>query len=224
MVFLFALVRNKILRKNGNAGNSQSGQSLIETMVAIFVLVTGLISAVSLAIASFNATDNTNKQITATALAREAIEGVRNIRDQYWLNGTLSTCSDIGSTQQCYINWQGPAGGKKLVAGNYNVDYDTATSQWVINSSTQSSNHNLFYNSSTGLYSTQGSGGSSFFSRKVDIVETVAAPYTSNNPRLDITSTVWWKGRNCAATTDPSTLPASCKVVLTIYLTNWRNY
>lgn len=207
--------------KNRSNDSIQRGQSLIETLVAIFVLVTGLISAVSLAVASFNATDNTNKQITATALAREAIEGVRNVRDQYWLNDTLVACS--GGIGQCYANWQGPVGARKLIAGSASVDYNPATSNWVVTRAPAS--YILKYNSSNGLYSSSQIGGvNSIYSRRIDIVETTAAPYTAQSPRLDITATVWWSGRNCPVTTNPATLAASCKVVLLMYLTNWRNY
>jgi len=214
--------RARLIQNRLASGQRESGQTLIETLVAIFVLVTGLISAVSLAVASFNSTDNTNKQITATALAREAIEGVRNIRDQNWLNDTLVTCSDLGSSQKCYQNWEGLDGATALRAGTYSVDYNTSNSKWTLSPS--SSSYVLNYNSSSGLYSNQAGGAPSLFSRKVTIVETVVAPYTAQNPRLDISSTVWWQGRSCPSTTDPSTVPFGCKVVLQMYLTNWRAY
>src|SRR5579864_7113651 len=97
----------------------QSGQTLIETVVAIFVLVTGLITAASLAISSFQSTDLASKQIIATALARQGVEAVKNIRDSNWQNGTLADCSGtMSSGQFCYANWLG-AGQTALATGTY---------------------------------------------------------------------------------------------------------
>lgn len=208
-------MRNKIASKN-----KQSGQTLIETLVAIFVLVTGLISALSLAIYSYRSSDNTSKQVIAVALANEGIEGIKNYRDSNWLNDTLKTggtCNQIGANQSCYQNWLG-----SLSQGTYAVDFNSTTNSWVL--SKNPSSYILNYDSSTNTYSTQGLGNPSLYSRKVDIVFETVSPYTTQHPRLNVTSSVWWRGRTCPSTTDPSTLPPSCKIVLQIYLTNWKNY
>lgn len=212
------------MRRKYASKNKQLGQTLIETLVAIFVLIIGLITALSLAIYSFRSSDTSTKQIVATALAREAIQGVKNIRDNNWLNDTLTTggiCAQLGSGQKCYPNWQG-TGTNKLSTGTYAIDFDANTNSWIITKNPPS--YTLVYNSTTGTYSSQGTGTNSVYSRKVDIIEETTAPYTSGNPRLNITATVWWFGRNCPVTTNPSTLPASCKVVLQTYLTNWKNF
>ncbi|MDB4939859.1 MAG: hypothetical protein JWO40_284 [Candidatus Doudnabacteria bacterium] len=209
-------------------GNKQLGQTLIETLVAIFILITGLISAITLAIYSFNSTDNSSKQIVATALAGQGLEAIKNIRDNNWLdltNDPLVSCPDLGSTQMCYSNWQGQ-GSNKLVTGDYTVDFLTLGNSPVWRTQRQNSNANftLKYDSTDGQYANQGAGVLSVYSRDINIVEETAAPYTALNPRLRVTSTVWWSGKSCAVTTDPTTLPATCKVVLQTYLTNWKNY
>jgi Tfp pilus assembly protein PilV len=56
--------------------NLQSGQTLIETLVAALVLVMGITAAVTLAIYGFTATEGINKQLIAVGLAREAMEAV----------------------------------------------------------------------------------------------------------------------------------------------------
>ncbi|TSC66425.1 MAG: Uncharacterized protein G01um101477_82 [Candidatus Doudnabacteria bacterium Gr01-1014_77] len=200
---------------------SQLGQTLIETLVAIFILVTGLVSALSLAVYSFQSSDNSSKQIAGTALARESIEGLRNMRDTNWLNGTLSSCADLGTGQQCYSTWQGNAP-QRLEAGTYAVDYSIGLSNVLLTKNPSS--YVLNYDPLTGSYSNGGAGVGSNYSRKVVILEDQTSPYTALNPRLVINATVWWQGRKCPTTNDPSTLSASCKVDLQAYLTNWKNY
>ncbi len=201
--------------------NKQLGQTLIETLVAIFILVTGLVSALSLAVYSFQSSDNSSKQIVATALARESIEGLRNIRDTNWLRGTLSSCADLGTGQQCYSNWQG-SGAQRLETGTYAVDYSIGLGNVLLTKNPTS--YVLNYDPVSGSYSNGGSGVASNYSRKVTISEDQTSPYTALNPRLVVEATVWWQGRKCSATTDPAALSSSCKVILQSYLTNWKNY
>src|SRR3989344_2406253 len=70
----------------------EKGQTLIETVVALFVLTTGLTAGLSLAIYSFSTTTEISRKIIATGLAREGIEVARRQRDSNWLAGTLSDC------------------------------------------------------------------------------------------------------------------------------------
>jgi len=203
--------------------NKQSGQTLIETLVAIFVLVTGLISAISLSIYSFNSTDNASRAVVATSLAREGVEVIRNLRDSNWLapSDLLVDCSDLGSGQKCRPGWRG-TGSQLLSAGTMTIDLNTINGVWTINKNP--STWVLYYDSNSKEYNNTGVGTASIYSRKIQIDENSSAPYTVNNPLLTVTSTVWWSGRKCPVTTDPSTLLGSCKVVLQTYLTNWRNY
>jgi Tfp pilus assembly protein PilV len=96
--------------------NLQLGQTLIETMAALFILVMGVSAAVGLAVYAFSASSNINKQIIATGLAREGMEAVRNMRDTNWLNDTLvqSGCYDYAASMAnyapCYQNWLGKNG------------------------------------------------------------------------------------------------------------------
>jgi hypothetical protein len=96
-------------KKNINA----SGQTLIETLAALFILVMGVSAAVGLAIYAFSTSGNIVKQITATGLAREGLEAVINMRDGNWLQDTLTVngCYDFASSQankaNCYTHWLG---------------------------------------------------------------------------------------------------------------------
>lgn len=71
---------------------SQSGQSLLETIVAIFILVTALVSGLGLALYAVANSSNAKSQLVASNLARQGIEAVRMVRDSNWL-----AAEDVGS-------------------------------------------------------------------------------------------------------------------------------
>lgn len=62
----------------------QKGFSLIEILVSIFVLSIVLFAATTLVISVMNANRANLHRLTATHLAEEGVEAVRNIRDSYW--------------------------------------------------------------------------------------------------------------------------------------------
>ena len=94
-----------------NLETSNQGQTLIETLAALFILFMGVGAATGLAVYAFSASGNINKQIIATGLAREGMEAVRNMRDTNWLNGPLmpNGCYNYATCQanqaSCYLNW-----------------------------------------------------------------------------------------------------------------------
>ena len=67
--------------KNCQKFPRNKGQTLIETLAAVFILVMGVSASVGLAIYAFNTSGGVVKQIIATGLAREGLEAVRNMRD-----------------------------------------------------------------------------------------------------------------------------------------------
>lgn len=91
----------------------QSGQTLIETVVAVFILVMGIVAALGLAIYALNASSNVSKQIVGIGLAREGIEAVKNMRDTNWLmlgesNDLENNCYDFSTgayNASCYPCW-----------------------------------------------------------------------------------------------------------------------
>lgn len=96
----------------------KKGQTLIETLVASFMLTMGVSAAVGLAIYALNSSTSITKEIIGTGLAREGIEAVKNMRDTNWLQDTLvkNGCYDYASnpvgqqTANCYKNWLGTNG------------------------------------------------------------------------------------------------------------------
>ena len=65
--------------------NNDKGQSILEVIIAIGVITTGLVGALSLATANISSAKENESRVVAYNLAREALEIVRNIRDSNWL-------------------------------------------------------------------------------------------------------------------------------------------
>ena len=60
----------------------------METIVALGVIMTGLVSIISLTISNLNAQRDTATRYQAVNLAREAIELLHNLRDSNWISGS----------------------------------------------------------------------------------------------------------------------------------------
>lgn len=77
----------------------QKGQGLLETIVAIGVLMTGLISVMTLVISNLTGAREAAMRYQAVNLAREGIELVRNARDSNWLADAQDVWSiDVATT------------------------------------------------------------------------------------------------------------------------------
>lgn len=221
---------------------NQRGQTLIETLVAIFILIMGIVSAVGLAIFSLNASTNITKQVIATGLAREGIEAVKNMRDTNWLNtdlkgnGCYSFVTGNNNEASCYQNWQ---------SGPYDIQANPSSKEFVLDF-TPGNPESSFWNLNEvsggfgGRYALNYDGraelsgfytaaiapsGTSDYYRKIIITEEDPNPY-SNDPlfrRLLVTSQVWWKDKQCPTSGDwPG--EGKCSVQLETYLTNWKTY
>jgi hypothetical protein len=60
------------------------GQTLLEVLIAISILVVVLVTTISLIVASIKAGRESTNKLIGTSLARETVEPVRNIRDSNW--------------------------------------------------------------------------------------------------------------------------------------------
>jgi type II secretory pathway pseudopilin PulG len=238
---------------NNKKYHNQSGQTLVETVVAIFIMVMGITSALGLAIYSLNASTSISKQVIAVGLAREGIEVIKNMRDTNWLRDTLdSDCYDYPTATKsasCYAKWLNPTGGTNYNIDppsdtkTYSIEYDGSNElMWELNpeSVQLNSKYALNYDStaSNGLYfpSSSGSASSDFF-RKITLQKVSnggPSPYNADAPAyryavLKVTSQVWWKDKNCPnradnAVPDYQTTDTKCLITLNTYLTNWKNY
>jgi hypothetical protein len=230
-------------QKKTTSWKSQQGQTLIETMVAVFIMVMGITAALGLANYSLNASTGIRKGIIGMGLAREGMEAVKNMRDTNWLNGTISSnCynyATLGDPAYCYRDWLNATGGFNFnmsgLSHSYRLIFDASTSShwtlvnasnnWALDNTTNPSLG--FYtigNPNTGLAS-----GTSGYYRKITIARTTTAPFDkptaagSDVPRLTVTSQVWWTDKNCPASLD---WPGAnkCSIQLQTYLTNWKTY
>jgi hypothetical protein len=226
--------------KNPTSQNSESGQTLIETIAAIFVLTMAIVAALSLAINVLSTTTLNQNQIVATNLAREGVEMIRMIRDTNWLaaeasgnsNFILQSCSDISSSALCYprARQAGATGGESqnLGDGTYLLVYNSAAPHWKLIGSPISSY--IMYMNSQGLIGAQNGGGAAtIYSRKIVISTNANPPYSAsntNNDEMIVQSIVAWTGKHCAgnASSDPSSFPPGCRVTVEEHLTNWKDY
>ncbi len=89
------------------------GFTILELIVAIFIVITGLVAAASLMTYSISAVIIGKSQIIATSLAQEGLEVVRNIRDNNWHCIADPDCTDS-------TNWNDGLG-----EGDWEVEYDS---------------------------------------------------------------------------------------------------
>lgn len=61
------------------------GQGLLEAVIALGIIITGIVAALTLAIGSLSGAGASESRIIAVNLAREGIEIVRNRRDSNWV-------------------------------------------------------------------------------------------------------------------------------------------
>ena len=242
-----------IYRQNQNIFyKQQSGQTLVETVVAIFMLTMGITAAVGLANYAFSNSTLITKQIIGVGLAREGIEMVKNMRDTNWLQQTAinTTCynfSTTGNDAKCYNNWLTQLFNINSVQTTHNrivFSPPTSASPYfsIDNVASGSGNQNKyglnFSNATTspnfaGYYTqpvngvfdgTPDTSGTRYY-RDVQITVQTTAPYDkANMQRLYVQSQVWWTDKKCFAAPNYATAIAGCKVELDTYLTNWKNY
>jgi type II secretory pathway pseudopilin PulG len=223
----------------------QRGQTLIETVVAVFILVLGISTAIGLGVYAFNNADDSTRVIVGTSLAREGVEAVKNQRDSNWIadspngpdNNTQNCTFDGGSVQQpCDESWL-----NNLSSGTYALDFDGGNNNDAGQTLTVNpSSYALKYCPSTKAYLSSSSGApycagaqSTIYSRKIVLQSstsyggtnyyyTDAATGNTYPAFLSAVVTVWWTSRHCPVANDPSTLPNSCKTTLEMHLTTWQ--
>jgi len=96
--------QTKIENRNQQKLNSEKGFTVLETLVAIAVLILSLTAAFSVAQQGLSLSISSRDEVTAYFLAQEAVEVIRNVRDenslasQYWLAGISAQ-----GTDPCYF-------------------------------------------------------------------------------------------------------------------------
>jgi len=170
-------------------GNLIRGFTLIETMVAVFILTTSLVSMLSLTTSSLFASKYANNEITASYLLQEAVDYIRNDRDSLAFQQT----DYVGGGWSAFIAKYN-TGGCFSVDGCYievaktisNINTCAVSPAWgtlhcpvlKYDASASSTSHN-FYN----YVSVKDSN----FNRKIKMKQNL-----SNPDEIDITITVEW--------------------------------
>ena len=116
---------------------NNKGFSLIEVIAAIFILTVGVGGAFSLIYQTLSAVYTIRSELTASFLAQEGIEIVKNLRDNAWLESRAATSTS-------WLTNLSEAG------GDYEIDYSTQLLSRANNSTYLKVNSSGFYNYSSG--------------------------------------------------------------------------
>jgi len=81
-----------------NTTINKKGFTMVEAIVAIFIITTGIVGVLSLATQTISSATYSTDKLIAAYLAQEGIEIVRNIRDTNWLEGASSWTDGIDMT------------------------------------------------------------------------------------------------------------------------------
>ncbi|MBP9686657.1 MAG: hypothetical protein KBD66_02560 [Candidatus Doudnabacteria bacterium] len=222
----------------------ETGQTLVETVVGIFILTVGISTALGLAVSMYNVSSSAVKQVVAAGLAREGVEAIYNMRATNWLKGSTSAnCynyTDPSGTALCHADWLtgsggttyslNPTGGPRSYVLDVNEDSTDAQAVWALSQQPVGNpQFRLYYDEdvSTGvLYkTTNASAVASDYYREIvlEVQPFVSTGGAALQNRLKVVSRVWWNDRGCPAS---ATWPSSgkCRIELITYMTNWRNY
>src|SRR3989344_5315664 len=109
-VYLYMRIHQQFIRQYARKPKLVSGFTLIETLVAVTVLVAAIAGPLTIASRGLASANLARDQLIANFLAQEAIEFVRNTRDENVLRGSdwlagLGSCS----AQGCEIDVPHPA-------------------------------------------------------------------------------------------------------------------
>jgi len=130
---------------------NQSGQGLLELVVAIGVITVGLFSVWNLFLSNFNGEQEAGARILAVNLAREGLEMVKNIRDSNWLaieNNETCFYEDM-SNDPCRWDSGLDDDGSGLIK---NIFSDNAYLDYLIDDITDDQSR-LYIDSNSGFYS-----------------------------------------------------------------------
>lgn len=159
----------------------EKGFSLLETVVALGILVVGIGGAVGLVAQSLSSIEAIKNKVIAANLAEEGIEVVRNLRDENWLND---------------VHWRGEGGGIALnVDTDYRVQYNATALINFSDTPLQVNSAGYYgYNGQTFNGQTFSGGSDTVFKRKITLSTVTKADGTQV---MKVVSRVDWteKGR-----------------------------
>lgn len=217
--------------------SEQSGQTLIETMIGIFILITALSSGLALAIYALSASSNSSNQLIASNLAREGVEVARMMRDTNWMAAPyassghrLQNCTYPGSVQRlCFPRtFVGPVFNLRNYGTTEEDHYrfvmrNSPSFNWLLDTRNGQENYLLCLQADgTYQHNTNGAGincNEATFARQILILNgSTSSPYTgtstnpsassNHSPERVIRSIVIWQGKGCTPFTS-SVVPST---------------
>lgn len=110
----------------------RSAETLIEVVMAIFIVATGSATATSLVVNALTANSLSRDNLIALNLAVEGIEGIRDIRDSNWLKFGFNKelCWNMRPEKTSCNNVD------KIKGGNHKLFLDTSTMSWNLSDDT----------------------------------------------------------------------------------------
>lgn len=231
--------------------NYQSGQTLIETMAAAFVLVMGIAAVAAMATFSLRSSSNVIKQVVGMGLARQGIEAVKNMRDTNWLMQSEidNDCYNFKNqepTAPCYRDWLTNPNAYSLDAGGTNSTYVLSFKPDSGDDKFPGTDDIKFWHLTpkpTGpftLYSYPADNSTKYFYDHANPSGQVRSGYYRSiqitllpgptpfdkdgvGPAVRVISRVWWRDEKCpVASAFYYPDGGSCRISLETVLTNWK--
>jgi type II secretory pathway pseudopilin PulG len=208
---------------------SRKGETLVEVLIAILVLLVGALSVLRYLAWADVANQLTKERVVATNLAREGLEAVRSIRDTNWLRfaGERRICWNNLNISTCIDNNSDGVPDDVIEHQNrYLAEFSTNNFRWRlspsgvgaldIDDSEVSADDEIYriHRESNGLYNQSGTGDDTIYFREIYIEylagdQSLASGEDANIMR--ITSNVQWYDRG-------KTSDVTLTTILTDYL------
>jgi Tfp pilus assembly protein PilV len=151
-----------------NIHTNQQGQGLLETIVALGIIITGVVGMLNLTLSNQSASLDAKERLIATNTAREGIEIVRSIRDTNWLN-----CTITGGVSDCNTWDQDLVSGTDVTAVPlFDIENNTWTIDFTANDFTH--DHVRVWRKSSGAAANI---GAQFQSTQSDPSDSILTPY-----------------------------------------------
>jgi|AntRauTorcE11897_2_1112592.scaffolds.fasta_scaffold04037_4 prepilin-type N-terminal cleavage/methylation domain-containing protein len=157
-----------------------AGFSLVETIVAIAILLVVVSGIMNLIYQGATASQGQQDRITATYLAADAMEYIRSLRDTYWLE-------DLAA--HTFVDWASTDPVNRCTGSSDPCRVDTrfGLASTTAIQSCSGTCPPLEYNTSTNLYG-YGNGSATRFTRSISYAT------TNGGDEADFTVTVTWEG------------------------------
>ncbi len=108
------------------------GLTLIELVIAVFIIAVGTVGAFSVLQKVIVSTTLSSSRLTASYLAQEGVEIIRNIRDTNWVFVTPSWDDNINVDSSNYLDYQSSAFPDSACVGDY-LKFDESLGFYICN-------------------------------------------------------------------------------------------